>query len=476
VTRFRPGQREIIEQVLAGRDTVGVLPTGTGKSLCFQLPALLIPGPTVIVSPLIALMKDQHDKAAQAGIPSAKLDSTLSAAEEQQVVREIAAGEQELIYVTPERLEKAECLQLLERSGVSLFVIDEAHCVSQWGHDFRPAYLALGEAIRALGRPRVLALTATATPAVTVDICKQLGLRDPAVVNTGIDRPGLHLDVYRTVNDDSKFDRLTGLLAERPGSAIVYLATVRAAKDLHGRLEQAGLSVACYHGKMRAAERHESQERFMAGDRRVMVATKAFGLGIDKPDIRQVIHYQFPDSPESYYQEAGRGGRDGAPAWATLLYRLEDRRIQSFFLGGKYPRREDSWRLVQVLAAVARGGDAAVTVRDLAEATGLAERKTRVVMALLQGAGILAPGRRVRLRREPSSPEELDRLLDGYEQRHDDDRERLEAMMRYAQTAQCRMSFLRVYFGEEAGQACGRCDNCLALPSSNRAAETGLAA
>jgi ATP-dependent DNA helicase RecQ len=457
VTRFRPGQRELIEAVLCGRDALGVLPTGGGKSLTYQVPSVLLPGAVVVASPLISLMEDQQRKAEAARIDVAKLDSTLRASEEREKVEEIESGGGDLIYVTPERLENPDYLDPLRARGVSLFVVDEAHCVSQWGHDFRPAYLALPEAIRALGRPPVLALTATATPEVVQDILAQLGIRDALVVNTGIERPNLRFEVRRTVNGEAKRKALLDLVREEPGSGIVYAATVRKVEELWPWLRAQGVEADRYHGKLRATEREESQRRFMDGETRVMVATSAFGLGIDKPDIRFVAHWNFPDSLETYSQEAGRAGRDGLPARAVLLYRLEDKRVQSFFLGGKYPRRSDT---MAVWTALASAGAAGTTSSDVARRTSIPEKRVKVVAAQLVGAG--AAERRGRKLRQVRAlePAELDRVLSQYEERHAGDRERLEEMMRYAQSAACRVQKLREYFAEPAGEPCGACDNC----------------
>jgi ATP-dependent DNA helicase RecQ len=458
VRRFRPGQRDLIEAALGGRDALGILPTGGGKSLPYQLAALYLPRPVIVVSPLISLMEDQQQKAEAARIDVAKLDSTLSASEEQRTVQEIEAGANDLIYVTPERLENPDYLGLLRARGASLFVVDEAHCISQWGHDFRPAYLALPDAIRALGHPAVLALTATATADVVADILRQLGIPDALVVNTGIERPNLRFEVRSTVNGEVKRQALLKILREERGSGIVYAATVRKVEELWNWLRDRRVDVDRYHGKLRSSEREESQRRFMSGESRVMIATSAFGLGIDKPDIRFVVHWNFPDSLETYYQEAGRAGRDGEPARAILLYRLEDKRVQAFFLGGKYPRRTDTLTVWSALLQTGAGGRSA---RDLAAATAIPEKRVKVVAAQLVSAGAAARrGRKLQAVR-PLEPEQVDALLTEYEQRHASDGERLDEMMRYAQSTACRRQKLREYFGEPSGDPCGVCDNCL---------------
>ena len=340
IKRFRAGQKDILAEVFAGRSVLGLLPTGAGKSLTYQLPALFLPRPVVVVSPLIALMQDQQEKAEQADIAVEKIDSTLSRLEAQQAGEAIDQGSTQLIYVTPERLENTTFLQSLkDAGGISLLVVDEAHCISQWGHDFRPAYLNIGYARKALGNPPALALTATATEEVVTEILDSLHIPGARIVNTGTERDNLYFSVSATVNNDAKLNRITTLLEAEEGIGIIYTASVRSANELHDWLKGHDISVGCYHGKMPARKRTEVQEAFMRGDHKVMIATKAFGLGIDKPDIRFVYHYEFPDSLETYFQEAGRAGRDGLPSRAVLLYRLEDKRIQSFFLAGRYPPR-----------------------------------------------------------------------------------------------------------------------------------------
>ena len=341
---FRPGQEDVIRSIVEGRDTVAVMPTGAGKSLCYQLPALHLPGVTVVVSPLISLMKDQVDKLVALGVQAQQVNSAVGSAEIATALEAIRAGEVEFVFATPERMEDPAFIEDLRRHTIDLFVVDEAHCVSEWGHDFRPAFLKLGKAIEALGAPPVLALTATATERVLDDIATQLGLRDPSVFNLGVFRPNLHYEVRHTAKESAKQQHLVSLIRAAGGGGIVYCATVKHCDEVAGLLEAEGVTAARYHGRLAAGRRREAQDRFMNDDLTAIVATNAFGMGIDKPNIRFVIHYDMPGSLEAYYQESGRAGRDGDPASCVLLYRLEDQRPHKYFIGGKSEDRRAAER------------------------------------------------------------------------------------------------------------------------------------
>ncbi|HXQ21082.1 MAG TPA: RecQ family ATP-dependent DNA helicase [Candidatus Acidoferrales bacterium] len=465
IQQLYPEQERTVAASLAARDVLVVLPTGFGKSACYQVPSMVLPQPVVLVSPLLALLRDQHEKLLARHIPVERIDGTIRGVARREALKRVAAGGSVLVMTTPETLAGDELGGALHASGIALVAVDEAHCISEWGHDFRPAYLRLGERLRELGAPPVLALTATATQSVRDDIVRYLGMRNPEVVAGSPHRANLAFEVMQI----SGADRLRALARfvkrlHRPG--IVYCATTKAVDDLYGALRLLRMPVHHYHGRMAAKERNAEQELYMrAGRRTIMVATSAFGLGIDKPDIRYIVHYQSPASLEQYVQEAGRAGRDGRRANCILLFDPKDRDIHEALLQTSRVRPDQLYRLAAALAAWA-GEERVPAVDALALAAQLSERQAQALLAVLEEAGFVTLGEDgIRITVPAADFQEQARSLAGrFLTLRTQDGRRLDRLSEYANTTECRAIYLRTYFGEEAGAPCGLCDICRGAP------------
>ncbi|MEV4622074.1 ATP-dependent DNA helicase RecQ [Asanoa sp. NPDC049573] len=459
---LRPGQLDAMRAILRGNDVLAVMPTGAGKSALYQVPATQLPGPTVVVSPLLALQQDQIgglDRRGAAALKAVRISSAETPKQQEAALAALREGRAEFLFITPEQLADPDRLAQVKALRPSLVAIDEAHCISAWGHDFRPDYLALGHVIKALGRPPVIALTATASPPVRDDIVERLGLTRPKVMVTGLDRANLFLEAANCPTEDYRWRRLLALVSTDDGPGIVYVPTRRGAEELAERLRAAGYEASSYHGGMAAGAREKLHIAFLADEVPIMVATSAFGMGIDKPNIRWVAHVALPDSPDSYLQEIGRAGRDGLPARTLLLWRAEDEGLQRFF-SGALPAADE----LRDLAAVLRA-EGPLTKAALRDRTGLGARKLGQLVALLEhvgGAVTRSGGKVASPRYAPSPSDAADLAVAEAERQQNLSKSRTDMMRAYAEARGCRSQALLAYFGEQLTRVCGHCDNCSA--------------
>ncbi|MCH7856267.1 MAG: RecQ family ATP-dependent DNA helicase [Gemmatimonadetes bacterium] len=473
---FRAGQEPLVGAALEGRDALGVLPTGGGKSLCYQVPALALPGLTLVLSPLISLMEDQTQRARRASIPAAYITSALSSRERRTVLNDVLGGGIKLLFVAPERLETPGFMDMLSAARVSLIAVDEAHCISEWGHDFRPSYRRLGVLRRKLTAP-VMALTATATPRVRQDILTVLSLKRPLRIVGSFDRPNLGWYVERADGHSAKMSAIRRLVRAEPGAVLIYGGTRRVVETIRSDLARLGTPTAAYHAGLEPEVRSRVQEQFLSGKIRKVVATNAFGMGVDKSDVRLVLHYQMPGTLESYYQEAGRAGRDGAPARCVSLWGEDDQRLHMAFLDSSRPPLRVLKRVTRSLRRTIGAGERGVVdVRLLLRAAGCMEEELPALLAALERHGVIRVYHRLgranssQQGKEGADPGLVGPTLDlgvrssrpdwsGAQRLREAGAEGLRAVRDYATTAACRRRALLSYFGDES-TICGGCDVC----------------
>jgi ATP-dependent DNA helicase RecQ len=458
---LRPGQEGAITEVLAGHDTLAVMPTGAGKSAIYQIAGAIIPGVTVVVSPLIALQQDQVEAIVEMDAGGAALlNSTLPATEREEALDEFEQGATEFLFLAPEQFANEETFARVQASKPSLFVVDEAHCISEWGHDFRPEYLRLGTVIEALAHPRVLALTATASPPVRREIVERLGMSDPRIVVRGFDRPNIRLAVEGYSDDGDKRQALIERVLDAPKPGIVYAATRKNAEELATALVKQGVNAVAYHAGMAGGERTRIQEAFMSDAADVIVATIAFGMGVDKLNVRFVYHLDVSESVDAYYQEIGRAGRDGDPAEAILFYRPEDLNLRRFLAGSGQVDAEQMTRVAEAVQDAAEP----LEVEKIGEETELSQTKVMIALNRLEevGAVDMLPSGTVVATANGDVADAADAAAEAQENLRKFARSRIEMMRGYADMNGCRREYILNYFGEVYTPPCDNCDNCLA--------------
>lgn len=466
---FLPGQREALEAVLARRDVVAILPTGGGKTLVYQLAGTLLDGTTVVATPLIALMQDQVRRLAEGEDGSrpqrvGAITGVLRGERRRKLLAQLARGTLDFLFATPEQLAREDVRQALTQTRVDVFCVDEAHCISEWGFDFRPAYRELASAAAAMGRPPILALTATAPDAVRKDVASELGLQDPVIVARGFDRPNLHFDVVRVTDPDRRDRQLAKALGEvlEPGQAgVVYCTTRRESEETARALQALRMAAGYYHGAMERVVRKEVQEAFLDGGVSVLCATSAFGMGIDKPDIRIVLHRTMPDSLESYWQEAGRAGRDGKPADCVLLYRMEDRSVHEHLHRRSRPSERTIAKMIHLLSRVGKVTPEVDVLNGVVEDADVARSGVTALLEDLDRFGYVTRFTHgIRWRGDPAAA--MEAMATHQAMQVEIEQSRLDMVAAYAETTACRRRYLLNYLGDDYGaELCLRCDNCL---------------